>query len=84
MVVEADNMGIPTYADADSQAPYKDEHGITKNTLVQGEFGRTPAQAVKVTSLGVHFDNGEAHTHRQLAAAVEKGHMTVKGQRATR
>jgi hypothetical protein len=76
-------MSIPSYTDADEQASYKDKHNVEMNTLVQGEFGNTPAQATKVTELGVHFSNGEAHTHRQLHAAIERGHITVKGQRAT-
>lgn len=77
-------MSIPSYTDAESRAPYKDKHSVQKNTLVKGEFGNTPAQATKVTDLGVHFSNGEAHTHRQICAAIENGHLTVKGQRATR
>lgn len=77
-------MSIPTYADEESQSRYKDEHGIEENTLVRGEFGNTPSQATKVTDLGVHFSNGEAHTHRNLARAVENGHIEVVGQRSTR
>ena len=77
-------MSIPSYADAESQAQYKDKHNVQKNTLVKGEFGNTPAQATKVTELGVHFSNGESHTHRNIYYAIERGHMAVKGQRATK
>lgn len=74
---------IPDYTTADAQAHYADKHGIEKNTLVRGEFGNIPAQATKVTELGVHFSNGESHTHRDLHASVENGHLKITGKRAT-
>jgi hypothetical protein len=77
-------MSIPSYVDAEGQAPHKDKHGVEKNTLVRGEFGNTPAQATKITDLGVHFSNGEAHTHRQLRRSIENGHIEVLGQRSTK
>jgi len=77
-------MTIPSYTDAESQAPHKDKHGIEKNTLVRSEWGNTPAQATKVTELGVHFSNGESHTHRELRQSVENDHLEVVGKRATK
>jgi len=76
-------MTIPEYTDADEQAAYRAKHNVQKNTLVKGQFDNTPAQATKVTDLGVHFSNGEAHTHRELYHAIENEHITVNGQRAT-
>lgn len=77
-------MSVPTYAEGEDQTNYADQHGITKNTLVRSDWGNITYQATKVTDTYVAFDNGEKHTHRQLARSIKSDQLHIIGQRSTR
>jgi len=76
-------MTVPSYMEDTDLTHYADEHGIEKNTLVRSEWGKITYQAVELTETYVRFDNGEKHTHLDLAISVKGGHLEVLGTRAT-
>jgi len=77
-------MSVPAYVEGKDLTRYADKHGIKNNTLVRSKWDKATYQAVAVTETYVAFDNGEKHTHRDLANSVENGTIEVIGQRSTR
>lgn len=77
-------MSVPAYVEGKDLSRYADGHGIEKNTLVRSEWDKATYQAVAVTDTYVAFDNGEKHTHRDLASSVENGTIEIIGKRSTK
>lgn len=70
-------MSVPSYHEGDDLTNHAEEHGIEKGDTVRQGFGGETAEAVEFTQTYIEFDNGEKHTHLQLAKSVNQGALEI-------